>query len=94
MYSSFSNWEIIAGKYNGKMEVNAKFHWFEGIKCLEIINVDSVFKRCGLKGRGEMKWAPPGHVFENKMFGYQYVFRWKAVRIVIYYKKGDTENIG
>lgn len=45
------NYEAIGGQLKGKMEVEARFPCFEGIKLLEIINVDSPFEKCGLKER-------------------------------------------
>lgn len=80
----------MAGQFNGKMEVEARFHWFEGTKSWEIINVDSV-KRCDLKGRREMKWSPQGHKFEGgKCFSVKIFSDGSAFRIIIYYRKGEA----
>lgn len=58
-----------------KMKVEARFHWLQGIKCLEIIHVDFLFKKYDLKGRQEMKGSPQGHKIEKKMFLYKYILR-------------------
>lgn len=87
------NYEAIGGQLKGKMEVEARFHWFE-IKLLEIINVDSPFEKCSLRGRRGVKWPPSQrHKFEKECFGVNIFLRWRDSRMLIYYWKGQGRDI-